>query len=301
MENTGNIIKVIKEPFLGEDNKYHFVYKTTCLINQKEYTGKHTTKKINDNYLGSGKYLQNAINKYGAENFKREIIGFFNTAKEAYEFENLIVTKEYTNRKDTYNIALGGRGFDLLKNRDSEAFSKTMSIIAKKYWDSLTPEQKKERNKNFKFDATGIKRSEEFKQNASKRLIGHEVSPETRKKISEAKIGKSVNKGIKRTPEQCKAQSERLKGIAFTKGMVALHKNGVIKKAYPNSEKYAELIKEGFKLGTGLKTFGAKNYIWLKNKDTNQSFRVEPESERYFELIKQGFVKGRYAPWNKKN
>lgn len=58
-------------------NDYFFVYETTNLVNGMKYRGIHKTKKINDNYLGSGKVFVNAIQKYGKENFKREMI-FFN-------------------------------------------------------------------------------------------------------------------------------------------------------------------------------------------------------------------------------
>lgn len=38
----------------------HFmVYKTTNLINKKIYIGVHSTRDINDSYLGSGKLLRN--------------------------------------------------------------------------------------------------------------------------------------------------------------------------------------------------------------------------------------------------
>ena len=59
--------------------KYHFIYKTTNLINGKYYIGMHSTNKLNDGYLGSGKKLRRSINKYGVENFKCEILEFLTT------------------------------------------------------------------------------------------------------------------------------------------------------------------------------------------------------------------------------
>ena len=45
------------------------IYKTTNLVNGKIYIGKD--KYNNPKYLGSGKILKLAINKYGKGNFRR--------------------------------------------------------------------------------------------------------------------------------------------------------------------------------------------------------------------------------------
>jgi hypothetical protein len=48
--------------------QYHIIYKTTNTSTDKYYIGKHSTDNINDDYLGSGVALKNAIKKYGKEN-----------------------------------------------------------------------------------------------------------------------------------------------------------------------------------------------------------------------------------------
>ena len=90
----------------------YIVYKTTNIINNKIYIGVHKTNNINDAYLGSGEVLFKAINKYGSENFIREIIDIFKSKKSAYSLERKIVNKNFILRTDNYNIRIGGEGGD---------------------------------------------------------------------------------------------------------------------------------------------------------------------------------------------
>ena len=87
------------------------IYKTTNLINNKIYVGQDSNN--NPNYFGSGKKLKRAINKYGKENFTKEILEFCATKdelnkKEIYWIENL----DSTNRISGYNISIGGEEGD---------------------------------------------------------------------------------------------------------------------------------------------------------------------------------------------
>lgn len=53
---------------------YHILYRTTNIINNKEYTGVHSTNNLEDGYLGSGRKFKAALKKYGKDNFKRTIL-----------------------------------------------------------------------------------------------------------------------------------------------------------------------------------------------------------------------------------
>jgi hypothetical protein len=112
--------------------KYHFTYQTKCLVNGKTYIGVHSTNKINDGYIGCGilspstiksqikanrtSPILNAINKYGYNNFKLEILSFFDSKEEAYEDEAYIVNEEWVKSKDNYNVKVGGIGGTTLPN-----------------------------------------------------------------------------------------------------------------------------------------------------------------------------------------
>lgn len=88
--------------------KYHVVYKTINLVNNKIYIGYHSTNNINDTYLGSGKWLRRAVEKYGPENFKREILHIFEDRETALKKEAELVDQTFVKRDDTYNLVPGG-------------------------------------------------------------------------------------------------------------------------------------------------------------------------------------------------
>ena len=94
-----------------KNRKYNYFYKITNNINNHFYYGVHSTDNLDDGYMGSGTRLGYAIRKYGIENFKKEIIKFFDTYNEAYEYEAEIVTEELTKNSNCYNIQQGGKGF----------------------------------------------------------------------------------------------------------------------------------------------------------------------------------------------
>ena len=85
---------------------FYTVYKITNQINGKFYIGMHQTNKIDDNYMGSGKILKVAIEKYGIENFIKEILHIFDTEQDMRNKEKeLVIISEMS-----YNLCEGGKG-----------------------------------------------------------------------------------------------------------------------------------------------------------------------------------------------
>lgn len=90
--------------------KYHIVYKTTNKINGKFYIGLHSTNNLNDNYLGSGWILKDAIKKYGKENFVKEILFIYDSRQLAMKKEAELVNEDFIKDNNNYNLTLGGNG-----------------------------------------------------------------------------------------------------------------------------------------------------------------------------------------------
>ena len=67
----------------------HYVYEITNLVNGRKYIGKRSChcEISKDRYMGSGKALMKAINKYGINNFEKKIVFVCNSEDEEYEKE----------------------------------------------------------------------------------------------------------------------------------------------------------------------------------------------------------------------
>ena len=167
---------------------YHIIYKVTDLINNKFYIGKHTTKNINDDYLGSGKIILRSIKKYGKENFKKEILYIFDCEKEAYEVEYNLLTLDIINDKKNYNLVLGGKGFssELISGKNHPFYGKDSPFKNHKH--------SEETKKKMSISAIGHKVSQEVRKKLSKFHTGKKLSEETKKKISITSSG--INNGM---------------------------------------------------------------------------------------------------------
>jgi len=103
------------EDDIMEGLPYGYVYKTTNTINGKVYIGQHRKTYFEGNkYLGSGFVLDRAIQKYGKDKFKVELLEFCDTKKKLDEKEKYYIKHfNTTNISKGYNIACGGQGGDL--------------------------------------------------------------------------------------------------------------------------------------------------------------------------------------------
>lgn len=195
---TSNVII----PFIGTNKKYNIVYLIVNKVNNKIYIGKHTTDNPYDDYMGSGKYIKRAIKKYGIENFKKIIIDCLATEELALKREEELVTEEFVNRTDTYNIKCGGSGWKssdisgdknprgMLGKRMSDETKLRMSLAHKgeksyMYGVPKSAESRRKMSESHK----GKKLSEEHKQKISESCKGIPVSEETREILSKQKLG----------------------------------------------------------------------------------------------------------------
>ena len=183
---------------------YYTIYKVTNQINGKYYIGSHKTKNLNDNYMGSGKYLHRAFQKYGIENFTKEILFVFNTAKEMYQKESEIVNEDFLLEENTYNLKKGGfGGFDYINENKLYGFSNKETakkarrqvdlILEEKYgkhWKKhLSNLAKESLQKILDKDPSYLKKRQRNTSGNNNPMFGKTHTEQTKKSISNANKG----------------------------------------------------------------------------------------------------------------
>jgi len=125
---------------------FGFVYVWTNLIDGKKYVGSHEGL-IEDGYIGSGKYFNNAINKHGIENFIREILeaGEFESRNALFDREQFWLDSFNAARDPNwYNIAeIAGGGGDTRIGWSEERLDEFKNQIAA-IWADRTDDEIKE-------------------------------------------------------------------------------------------------------------------------------------------------------------
>ena len=167
--------------------------------------------ECDDGYMGSGNAIRGAIKKYGRENFKKELLVYFNTLEEAYEVEAMIVNEFFITRKDTYNMKCGGLGGGAAGGNSPRY---------------------------------GKHHSDETKQKISEAKKGKSLSEETKAKMSEAKTGEKHPFFGKTHSDKTKQKiSKAKKGVALPEE----HKAKVVARAKndPNRALSWLVLKDG--------------------------------------------------------
>lgn len=211
--------------------------KVYCIENKltgKKYIGV-TKGEINRRYKqhkqiaknpGSSKhcYIHSAMLKHGLENFIVYQLDEANTKEELFEKEKNWIKKLDT-KLNGYNETDGGEGTfgwkptEEQNKQNSERIKKVMQnenhrkLLAEKsklFWNNLSEEEKDIRRKQFNLTKIGNqnakgktwKLSEESKKKISISKKGRIVSDETKKKLSENRIGEKNHRyGKKHSPE----------------------------------------------------------------------------------------------------
>lgn len=174
------------------------IYCITNTVNNKKYIGQSIDiiKRFKQHQCCCKKsHLYKSMKKYGLGAFEFSIIKVIKNTKITHllldAYEQFYINKYNTcNPIYGYNKQAGGSG-----GKPNEETKKMQSLGAKKYWDSMSLEQRKERAKNNK-GKTGYRESYETRIKKSKSHIGMKMKEESKNKISQSKLGKKRNPDI---------------------------------------------------------------------------------------------------------
>lgn len=99
------------DPICGDDQRYHYLYLTYNLINDRFYVGLHSTdKQFDKHYHGSGIAIKQAIKKYHGVNLPSTAFAYFKNVALMQQAEQLIVDDNFllSYAGVTYNVKNGG-------------------------------------------------------------------------------------------------------------------------------------------------------------------------------------------------
>lgn len=142
--------------------------------------------------MGSGKKLKRAINKYGIENFDKEILFVFDAETDMNNKESELVTEEFCLREDTYNICPGGKGGWGYVNKNGLNKSENQKLAARKIMSKMRASQCNEmatKNLNLHRE-NGIKALKKKYPNGT--FFGRTHTDNTKEKMSLSLSGKST-------------------------------------------------------------------------------------------------------------
>ena len=179
---------------IKDNKKFHYIYKTTNLVNKRYYLGMHSTNHLDDGYLGSGKRLYYELNKYGKDNFKIEILHYFNSREELVQGEITLITEQDLINPNCLNLKKGGSGGfskeQVIKGRELANKARLILLkedleFKKKFSESVQKGIKRAKEKGVKFS--------NVQDNFS--WLGKKHKNSTIEKMKNVRIVKELGKG----------------------------------------------------------------------------------------------------------
>ena len=266
------------EPFKGEHDKYHYCYEVYVPSTKWTYRGVRSHKDWSkDKYLGSSSYYSYKDDINVSKRVEFRILSFHPTRKEANDKEIEIVSKEYIDLLESYNMTLPKCtlfSYNMIPVKDKYGNTFIVNKCDKKYLDGTF--------KHVSTDLISVK--DEFgnfyKIHKSDNRLNISLFPIAKDKVTvKTSDGKTlqVHKNDKRITNG--------KLVHISKGKVnVINKNGDIIKV----DKSDPMLLEGHY------QYMMKNKITVKDKYGN-TMQVDKDDPRYISSELVGVMKGR---WN---
>lgn len=161
----------------------YYIYLIVNKVNGKTYVGQRKSSKewYDDSYMGSGKLLKKAKQKYGIENFEKFLIQYCYSKEETDKAEKFWIAEYRSRGKAEYNISDGGYYSPSFKghHHSEESKAKCRASVLKTFELNNTRQKLSEARR-------GVPKSEEHKVAIGNALRGKPKSEEHRQHCKEA-------------------------------------------------------------------------------------------------------------------
>jgi len=292
-----------------------YIYRATNLVNDKVYLGKTETRtwregkipieerwnrEVKEAYYRKARgenlrYIENAIIKYGAENFvlSQEDVAY--NLKELNQKEREYIKKyDSTNPDKGYNMMEGGEG-----GRMNEMAKEKMSRSGTEKWQNdqdYRQKHLKERQERAQKNPDWAQKMTEINQELARNpKVQEKMSKSLSEKWNESNYQESVSKGVteKWKDEQYRERQARAKAegrreipnkAEFLKDVTEMPKKDIIEKYDMDGKSINKRIEEMLK-HQGVRTYSeAKKYLEDKNlkevlKDSEEHQRMEKKPD----------------------
>lgn len=256
---------MINKIYWGDNMFYGYVYLITNKINNKKYVGMRASSVFDESYWGSGLLIRRAIEKYGTDNFTREILHWCSNHKDLIMTEvaelqtrNAAISDEYYNLIDTATPILFSEdnGFYGKKHTND-----TKKLISEKNTGSKWTDERKKQHEIWSNSEDGIA----YKKNLSSLKKGIPISEKHRLSI--------VNSF---TEERCEEISQSKKEFYSTEAGIKIKE----KLSILASERFTG-VKKTVEHKTNIsKSLTGKNHHWQDKVNKNPE-KIKKTAEKH--------------------
>lgn len=162
------------------NGQYGFIYITTNILNGKKYLGQKKFDSRWKSYIGSGKAFKRAVQKYGKENFQREIVKICYSAEELNKAErDLSISLNVVESDEWYNEVYGGGQMNGYRVSEKSKKKNAEAHIGKRPTEEVRQK-------------LSMAQKKRFSNPKNHPCYGKTITDETRQKMSEAHKGKTA-------------------------------------------------------------------------------------------------------------
>lgn len=256
---------------------HYLIYKITNNINGKYYIGQHCTDDIYDQYMGSGKLIRKAEQKYGLSSFTKEILFDFDNFEDMNnkEIELVQLSNCFPHDQMSYNLREGG-----YKGQISDYTKQLLSKAQTIRFQNLTDEQRQIWTEKLSKASSGENNPMFGKSDHAKGLVAY----------SRYRKGKTLEEihGIEKAQIIKQNTSENTSGENNgCYGKRWLHNPLTNDKVYVQKDDVQKYKDLGYIEGSGKPT--SLGYKWINNG----LIEMQVHPEKLVEYINDGWVLGK--------